>query len=230
MSNQIIAVIPARAGSKGIPDKNIRLLAGKPLIAHSIEHARQSPSISRVIVSTDGEKIAAVAKDHGADVVWRPAEISGDEATSEESLIHVLRYLDQSVQYHPDLVVFLQCTSPIRQPNDIEDAIQTLIHEDADSLLSVVPSHKFLWQRDHLGSGFSINYDYRTRPRRQDRSPEYAENGSIYIFKPWVLQEENNRLGGKIALYEMNQLSAVDIDEPHDFALCEWMMRLQSDH
>lgn len=123
---EILTIIPARGGSKGIPRKNARPLAGKPLIAHTIEHAWQARSVSRVVVSTDYPEIAAVAQRYGAKVVWRPAEISGDTATSESALLHVLNYLRDREGYEPDLVVSLQATSPLRQPDDIQNTIETL--------------------------------------------------------------------------------------------------------
>jgi N-acylneuraminate cytidylyltransferase len=219
----ILAIIPARGGSKGIPRKNIQPLAGKPLLAYTIEHARATPAISRVVVSTDDAEIAAVAEQYGAGVIWRPAEISGDDATSESALLHALDHLRDSDGYEPDLVVFLQATSPLRQPDDIQKAIETLRQQGADSLLSAAPSHAFLWRLVD-GQAEPVNYDYRQRPRRQERAPEYIENGSIYIFKPWVLREQSNRLGGKIALYVMDPLDSLQVDEPGDLALIEQVM------
>lgn len=221
-AEETLAIIPARGGSKGIPRKNVRPLAGKPLIAHTIEHARQAHSVSRVVVSTDDPEIATVSQHYGAQVVWRPAEASGDTASSESALLHALDFLEQTEGYQPDLVVFLQCTSPIRRPKDIDQAVQTLLDEDADSLLSVVPFHLFIWRLVD-GQGQSVDYDYHRRPRRQNRQPEYMENGSIYVFKPWVLRQFDNRLGGKIALYVMDSWSSVDINTLRDLELCEWI-------
>lgn len=220
---KILAIIPARGGSKGVPGKNIQTVAGKPLLAHTIEQAHHSNLVSRVVVSTDSPHIGAVASQYGAELVWRPVEISGDTASSESALLHVLDYLAQTEGYMPDLVVFLQCTSPIRQPDDIDCAIQTLLDQKADSLLSVVPSHHWIWGVAN-GQPNSLNFNYRQRPRRQDRAVEYDENGSIYVFKPAILQESGNRLGGKIALYIMDEWSVIDIDTAYDFALCEWAM------
>jgi N-acylneuraminate cytidylyltransferase len=223
---KILAIIPARGGSKGILRKNIRLIAGKPLIGYTIEQALKTPSINRVVVSTDDAEITTVSQQFGAEVIQRPKELSNDTATSESALIHVLDYLKNIEGYEPDLIVFLQATSPIRESDDIENAINLFLQENADSLLSVIKSHPWLW-RINDGQPESFNFNYRNRPRRQDRVPEYLENGSIYIFKPWVLVKFNNRLGGKIALYEMNEKSLVDIDEPWDLELCEHIM-LQS--
>lgn len=219
----ILTVIPARGGSKGIPKKNVHLVAGKPLLAYTVEQARQSLPLSRTVVSTDDTEVAAVAAAYSAEVIWRPAEISGDTATSESALLHTLDELERREGYVPRLVVFLQCTSPLRRARDIDRAVDTLIREEADSLLSVVTSHAFIW-RTVDGAARPINYDFRHRPRRQDRSPEYKENGSIYVFKPWVLRELNNRLGGRIALYVMDESSALDIDTPEDLELCECLM------
>ena len=119
-----------------------------------------------------------------------------DTASSESALIHSLQALEAQ-NINPDLLVFLQCTSPIRTGAEIDQAIAKLKAEEGDSLVSVSPSHRFLWEEVN-GVAKSINYDYRHRPRRQDMNPQYVENGSIYVFKPWLLKENKNRLGGKI--------------------------------
>jgi YrbI family 3-deoxy-D-manno-octulosonate 8-phosphate phosphatase len=223
---KVLAIIPARGGSTGIPRKNLQPLAGKPLIAHTVEAAVGAKAVGRVIVSTDDTEIAEAARRYSAGVVARPPEISGDTASSESALLHALDLLKNTEGYEPDLVVFLQCTSPIRWPDDIDNAVQALLDSEADSLLSVSPSHRFLWRVED-NEVQSANFDYQHRPRRQERSPEYVENGSIYVFKPWVLREFNNRLGGKIALYEMDYWSSFEIDTLEDLALCEWIMQRQ---
>lgn len=221
---EILAIIPARGGSKGIPGKNLRPMAGKPLLAHTVEQALSTPAITRVVVSTDDRRIGAVAREAGAGLIWRPAALSGDHASSESALQHALDHLQQMEGYEPDLVVFLQCTAPLRRPGDIAAAIATLIEQQADSLLSVVPVVVWLW-RIVDGTPQSFNYDYHKRLRRQDRPPEYNENGSIYIFKPWVLRQFDNRLGGKIALYEMDEWSNIDIETLADLQLAEWALQ-----
>ena len=221
--SDVIAIIPARGGSKGIPRKNLRLLAGKPLIVHTIEQALAAESVTRVVVSTDDDEIAAVSQTAGAEVVRRPSELSGDTASSESALLHVLTHLKNEEDYQPDLVVFLQCTSPIRRAHDIYQAIKKLQTEQADSLLSVVPIISWLW-RETEGQIHSLNFDYRNRLRRQDRPREFNENGSIYIFKPWVLKQLNNRLGGQIAYYEMDMPSNIDIETDDDLIMAEMML------
>jgi len=220
----VIAIIPARGGSKGIPGKNIRAVGGRPLLAWSIEQARQTPQISRVFVSTDSPEIATVARQFGAEVIQRPADISGDSASSESALLHALDWLLATENCQPDLVVFLQATSPCRQPGEILDAIDTLLKENADSLLSVGPVHGFVWRVEKDGTVRSFSYDHLNRPRRQDAPEDLIENGSIYIFKPWVLRQFNNRLGGRIAVYRMPALNSFQIDEPADLELIEQLM------
>jgi N-acylneuraminate cytidylyltransferase len=223
---KIVAIIPARAGSKGIPNKNIRLLAGKPLLAHTIEHARQTPAISRIVVSTDGDEIARVAEQYGAEVIRRPAAISGDQASSESALLHALDTLRDTEGYEPDLIVFLQATSPIRQPDDIQNAIDVLLEQDADSLFSANPFEGFVWrkQADDLTS---FSYDYRNRQRRQDAPEDLIENGSIYVLKPEVLREHHNRLGGRIAVYRMHPLDSYQIDTLQDLEIIEQIMAIR---
>lgn len=219
----VVAVIPARGGSKGIPRKNVQPLAGKPLIVHSIEQARRSRCVTETVVSTDDDEIVAVSEAAGAVVVWRPAEISGDYASSESALIHAIKTLFAQEERLPDLVVFLQCTSPLRRAGDIDGAVRTLLEQGADSLLSVSPSHRFLWAETADGAR-SLNYDFCNRPRRQDMQPQYVENGSIYVFRPEALLNTGNRLSGKIALYKMDEEAAVDIDSLFDMKLAEMML------
>lgn len=219
---QIVAVIPARGGSKGLPNKNIMSLLGLPLVAHSILDAKESRYISDVFVTTDSEVIAEIASSYGAKVIRRPPELATDTATSESALLHALEYIE-SLDYKIELVVFLQCTSPIRTGEDINLSIEKIRAEDADSLVSVSPSHHFLWQEKD-GKPTPINYDYRSRPRRQDMPPQYIENGSIYIFKPWVLKRLNNRLGGKVCMMVMKEEAVYEIDNAIDFRIVESLL------
>ena len=209
------AIIPARGGSKGIPRKNLIEICGKPLIAYSIEHAFGTPEISEVIVSTDSDEIAVVSESLGATVIERPSELSGDTASSESALLHSLDLLCERQGHDPDLVVFLQATSPLRPPGAISGAIQTLVREGADSLFSASPVHGFVWRMD-TGGPVPLNYEYGSRPRRQECEEHVEENGSIYVFRPWVLRTEGSRLGGRIATSLMDPLYAVQVDEPKD--------------
>jgi N-acylneuraminate cytidylyltransferase len=228
-SLNILVIIPARGGSKGILGKNIYPLAGKPLITHTIEQALASSLINLgVVVTTDDPMISNVSRNSGAMVIHRPNEISGDIASSESALIHALHNLPKEIRGSLDLVVFLQCTSPLRRPEDIDGAIRLILKEEADSLLSVSVSHRFLWS-EKSGTAKAINYDVLNRPRRQDMVPQYVENGSIYIFRPQNLLDTGNRLSGKIVLYKMDEYAAIDIDSALDMKLAEMILNERSD-
>ena len=216
---KVLCVIPARGGSKGFPGKNIAMLAGKPLLAHTIEHAKKALCITDIYVSTDDDDIAAVADKYACEVVRRPRALSGDYAPSEWALLHVLA----ETGIVPDYVVMLQCTSPIRKGLHIDRAFNLLLDTGADSLFSGVSAPRFIWEGTS-GDMRPINYDYRARPMRQVGVCGYAENGSIYITKLGVLRDTGNRLGGKIAMYEMPYWSQYEIDEPDDLDLCEWIL------
>lgn len=221
--SSVVAVIPARGGSKGIPRKNLALVAGKPLIVHTIEQAKASACVTATVVSTDDDEIASVSEAAGATVIRRPADLSGDKASSESALIHAVHALAHQGNAQPELIIFLQCTSPIRRAPDIDKAVATLLQKGADSLLSVSPSHRFLWKEEG-GEARSINYDFRNRPRRQDMVPQYVENGSIYVFRTQALLDSGNRLSGKVALYPMDEEAAVDIDSMLDMKLAELIL------
>jgi YrbI family 3-deoxy-D-manno-octulosonate 8-phosphate phosphatase len=250
-----VAIIPARGGSKGIPHKNICPVAGKPLLAYTIEHAKATPAIDRVIVSTDAPEIGAIATRYGAEVVWRPAEISHDTAASELALLHALDALaarDEACR--PDLVVMLQATSPLRQAHDVQRAIETLLAEDADSLFSACTLHGFVWRREGdrhgrssaggagaaVGTGagtgaeakaeaeasvWSVSYDYTARRMRQDSPEDLLENGSIYVTRHDLLRATRNRLGGKIAVYRMDPLDSLQVDDPEDLRTVERLLQ-----
>jgi len=223
-AEEVLAIVPARGGSKGIPGKNLVPLAGKPLLVYTLQAARSAPSITRLVVSTDSPEIAEVARDSGAEVIERPAEISGDEATSESALIHCLGHLKAAEGYEPDLVVFLQATSPLRGAADIEKSIATLKREGADSLFSACNQRGFVWRVED-GGVWPLNYEPVRRPRRQEAPDDVVENGAIYVFKPWVLSDLGCRLGGRIAIHRMSFLDSFEIDEPWDLELVELLLR-----
>lgn len=218
-----VAIIPARGGSRGIPRKNLVPVAGKPLLAYTIEHARAAAAIDRVIVSTDDAEIGEVAERYGAEVIRRPAEISGDKAPSEAALLHVLDELEMREGYRPDLVVMLQATSPLRRAGDVQRAIGMLIDEEADSLFSACTVHGFLWHREN-GELSSIGYDYHDRKMRQDGPEDMMENGSIYVTRCELLRASRNRLGGRIAVYHMDPLDSFQVDDPHDLVIMERLL------
>lgn len=221
-----IAVIPARGGSKGVVNKNIRSLDGKPLLAYSIETAKECGRIERVIVSTDSQDIAQIARTHGAEVVLRPAQLASDSAPTEPVMLHALDELRATDNFEPEYVVLLQPTSPYRKQGTLDRCIDHFFNERADSLLTVCESHSFFWERDNKVS--RALYDFKNRPRRQDipdRDRRYRENGSVYITRTSLLLSEKNRLGGSIALYPMSEEESYEIDSPFDFWLLEQIIQ-----
>jgi len=224
---EVLAIIPARGGSKGIPGKNLKLLAGRPLIAYSIVSARNAKCVSKVVVSTDDDQISQAAFNYGADVVRRPASISKDDSASEEALIHVLDTLLSEKDYSPDVVVFLQPTSPLRGEDDIDNAVAVLLAEQADSVFSSYAEHfSGRWRMDESCRLAPINYKRDSRPRRQDYPVEFVENGSIYVFLPDVLKRFSNRLGGVVVSYEMPMFRSLQIDTLDDLEAMEVLMSM----
>ena len=214
-----IAIIPARKGSKEIPNKNIRFLAGKPLICWTIEQAIESKMISKVFVSTDCKKIAKLSKDSGAEVPFiRPHKYSKDNSTTESVLLHFIEKMKLSEEDNVCLLL-LQPTSPIRFNDSIDKAIIKFEKENADSLVSVNKTKNFYWKYDKKASPL---YSIKKRPMRQKLKSSdiiFKENGSIYITKLHILLKEKNRLGGRISIFEMKEEEGHEIDSFNDFNL-----------
>ena len=209
---KIISIIPARGGSKSIPKKNLVDFLGSPLISKTIQQSLNSKSINRTIVSTDDSETTDVSKEYGAEVIERPNNISGDDATTESALIHVLDTLKNKEHYIPDIVILLQATSPLRKKNDIDHAVQHFIDEKADSLISGSKFEDFLFWEKKIELWAPVNYNPNNRMRRQDRNPQFVENGSIYMFKPEILYKFNNRIGGRMVVFEMEFWQTWEID------------------
>lgn len=221
---KILAVVPARGGSKGVPRKNIRPVAGEPLLAYVVREARRSRAVTRVVVSTDDAEIGAVAQYYGAEVIWRPAEISGDRATSEQALLHALDTLRDAEGYEPEVLVFLQCTSPLTLAEDIDGTIECLITEKADSAVAVTPFHYFIWER-RQGDGVGVNHQKMIRPMRQDREPQFLEAGAVVVMRTAGFREARHRFFGRTALYQMPPERVLEIDRPHDLERAEILLR-----
>jgi len=233
MKKKFLAIIPARGGSKGIPHKNIVPLAGKPLIAYTIETALKSRLLDRVIVSTDDEQIAETAKKFGAEVPFlRPAEASSDTTLAVDVIVHALNWLKENENYEPDAVIYLQPTSPLRTTKHIDEAVELFQNDpDANSLVSVIKSpHNFNPVKLMKMEGkYLIPYLEGQGMVVLDRCniPEvYARNGPvILITKPKVVTEMRQIYGKKILPYFMDQSSSIDIDEPVDLELAEFYLR-----
>jgi len=222
-----LAIIPAQGGSGGIFSGSLSLLAGKPLIAHILERARQARSISRVVVSTDDSEIAAVSRQYGAGVVRWPSGICGDMATVESALLFALDYLQKTEGYQPALLVCLQYTSPLILPEDIDGSVGVLLDEQADSVLAVTSFTSFLWQRDGSGESVGVNFDQGIRPLYKDREPQFLETGALYVLRTQGFKEAGHRLFGRTALYEMPSDRCFTIDDSVDFQIAEVLMRKQ---
>lgn len=223
-NRKILGIIPARGGSKSIPKKNLHLLAGKPLLTYVIEQAHLSRYVNRIVVSTDDPAIAAVAREYGAEVVMRPEELSNDTASSEAALLHTLDYLRESENYEPDIIVFMQCTSPLTLSEDIDGAVEVFLNEKADSALTVTPFHYFLWRCSEEGA-VGINHDKFIRPLRQEREPQFLETGSIYVMRTAGFKNVKHRFFGKTVMYVIPQERCLEIDEPVDFLMAEVLLK-----
>ncbi len=217
----IVSIIPARGGSKGIPGKNIRLLSGKPLLSYSIEASRKSRHVHRTMVSTDDEETGKIALEHGAEFIRRPAELATDEAPTEPCLIHAIQYLEKQEGYPADIVVLLQATSPLRGSSYIDLCIEKLLKEKADTVFTVCEDLPYFWKKDDDDRFVPL---YEKRLRRQDTSPLYRENGAVYATRKNILLENNNRLGGVIKGVVMDAIASLDIDSEFDFWLAEQIL------
>jgi CMP-N,N'-diacetyllegionaminic acid synthase len=231
---EILGIVPARGGSKGIPGKNLVPLCGKPLIAWTIESARESRLLTRTVLSSDSDDIIHVAEEHGLEVPFvRPAELAEDDTPALPVIQHAVRTLEQGGGYRPDYVVILQPTSPLRTSQHIDQSLAELTASDADSLVSVVQApHRFCphsvmrLEGEHLVP--FMNYDERDN-LRQKKPVFYGRNGAaIYAFTYDCLMKKNSLYGDIILPYIMSTEDSLDIDEPLDVALCEFILKRRS--
>jgi CMP-N,N'-diacetyllegionaminic acid synthase len=228
----VIAIIPARGGSKSVPRKNLALINGKPLVAHSIDHARQASSVSRVIVSTDDEEIADVARRYGAEVPFlRPEELAGDLVLDLPVFVHALDWLKAEEKVVPDILVHLRPTAPHRLPGWIDAAVGALIaHPEADSLRSVsaATQHPYrMFRIDEAGFLDPVMKHEHPVPyllRRQDLPPMYYYNCVIDVTRPRTLREKNSMTGDRILPYVMQPDDALDIDSPRDLQIARCLL------
>lgn len=212
-----IAVIPARGGSKGLPGKNLRLVGGKSLVARAVRAARAARLVSQVFVSTDDEAIATAARKEGAEIIWRPAVISDDTATSESALLHALDHLKEVDGELPEALAFVQCTSPFITPADIDGTLTVILEDRADSVFAAAPFHYFVWRRDEEQRPLGVNHS-GLRQRRQDRLPEYLEAGSVYAMRVDVFRREQNRFCGRQEFHLVAAERLFEIDDAADLA------------
>jgi|SRR2546422_996165 len=236
--NRVLGLIPARGGSTGIPRKNIALLAGRPLLAYTCEAALASRQVTRVLVSTDDEEIAAVGRAYGAEVPFhRPTELARADTPSLPVVQHAVHWLIEHDGWDPDVVVLLQPTSPLRRARHIDEALDCMAQADADTVVSVVPvPHRFspyavLRMRD----GYLVNFCEDPVPfdrfRRQEMPPLYARNGpAILATRTRVLFESQSFFGRRVLPYVMSDEDSVDIDARFDLGLAEWLLSQRREH
>jgi N-acylneuraminate cytidylyltransferase len=231
---EVLVIVPARGGSKGIPRKNIRKFAGYPLIAYSIRAGLDAETVTRVIVSTDDEEIAAVAREWGAETPFlRPVEFAEDTSTDLPVFEHALQWLAINENYHPEVVIQLRPTSPIRPKSLVDDAVHMMLeHPEADSVRGIVPAgqnpHK-MWRLDP-GSGqmipllkvSGIGEPYNAP--RQILPPIYWQTGHIDVIRPATILEKNSMSGDVILPIVVDPRFTVDIDNPMDWGKAEWLV------
>lgn len=193
------------------------------MMVYTIRAAKAVSRIDEVLLSTNNEEIASVAKDEGVRVVERPDELARDDSPTEPCVLHAMDCWAEENGTDPEWVVLLQPTTPLRTSADIEQAFEVLDRTGADCVLSVVERREFRWVRD--GDLGKPKWDIANRPRRQDLHPDYIENGAVYISHSRLYRERGNRLGGKIALSVMPSERSIDVDEPSDLVLVENILR-----
>lgn len=213
----VIAFIPVRGGSKSIPLKNIKPLAGKPLVCWNIEALEACEAVDEIVVATDSNEIweTVSSRSYKKTKLYRRSAENATDTASTESVM--LEYIHAAQLDENDTFMLVQATSPLTQTSHFQEAISLFKSGEFDSLLSCVRTKRFFWREN----GTSLNYDYRHRPRRQDFPGLMMENGAFYINLVKNIVRDENRLSGKIAIYEMPEYTAVEVDEPSDFEYIE---------
>lgn len=220
----VVGIIPARGGSKGVPRKNIRLLAGKPLIAYTIEAALAAKSLDRVIVSTDDEEIDRIAKEYGAEVPFpRPKQLAEGTTPDLPVFQHALKYLEENENYKPDIIVHLRPTTPFKTGKLIDEAVDKLISTGADGIRTVclVDYHPYWMKRledDRILPFMELDREY---PRRQDLPPVYKANGVVDVTRRKFIMDEGRMLGDNVRAIFMELIPSLDIDTELDFLVAE---------
>ncbi|GAA3499975.1 N-acylneuraminate cytidylyltransferase [Streptomyces prasinosporus] len=224
-TRRVLAVIPARGGSKGVPAKNLAPVGGVPLVARAVRECRAARYVTDVVVSTDDRAIAAAARQAGAEVVMRPAAIAGDTATSEAAVLHAVESHEALHGAPVDVVLLVQCTSPFLLSEDVDGVAGAVVDGGADTAVTVAPFHGFLW-RDAADAadattaegGHGVNHDKSFRPRRQDRPQDLLETGAAYAMDAAGFREHRHRFFGRTELVRTDPARVLEIDDPHDLA------------
>lgn len=222
----MLAIIPARGGSKGLERKNTKPLLGKPLIAYSIEAALKSKKISEVIVSTEDQEIAQIARDFGASVPFmRPDKYATDESLSIDTYVYTIDKIKSEFGIDHQEFVVLQPTSPLRRPEDIDSAIDLFHTKNADSVISFTEEHHSIFWHKYLSDNGKLSpiFENEKLTNRQELKKTYYPNGSIYVFKSKIIREGKNYTNNTFA-YLMGRNQSVDIDTIEDFEFAEYLL------
>ncbi len=217
---KVVAFIPVRGGSKSIPLKNIKEFCGEPLVSWSIKSLAAVGSIDNIVVATDSgliEEIVNALEIDTLSIFHRSSKNASDTASTESVILEYLQseYLDDD-----DIFILVQATSPLTESSHFKEGLEMLLEDKYDSIISCVRSHRFFWNPD----GTPLNYDYCSRPRRQDFPGIYMENGAFYINRVGNIKKTGNRLSGKIGIYEMPEYTAMELDESDDWTIMESLM------
>ncbi|CAL9540370.1 cytidylyltransferase domain-containing protein [Streptomyces sp. enrichment culture] len=217
---RVLAVIPARGGSKGVPAKNLAPVGGVPLVARAVRECLGARRVTDVVVSTDDQAIAAAAREAGAEVVLRPAAIAGDTATSEAAVLHAMETHEALHGSPVDVVLLVQCTSPFVVREDIDGVAAAVAENGADTAVTVAPFHGFVWRdaEEETEGGVGVNHDKAYRPRRQDRPQDYLETGAAYAMDAAGFRQHGHRFFGRTELVRTDPARVLEIDDPHDLA------------
>jgi len=217
----VIAFIPVRGGSKSIPLKNVKLFCGKPLVCWNIEALESCPSVDEIIVATDSDIIeeTVLSQVYKKTRIYRRSTENASDTASTESVM--LEYINYAQLDSEDVFMLVQATSPLTESVHFNEALAMYKQGEFDSILTCVRNYRFFWNAD----GTSMNYDYCNRPRRQNFDGMFMENGAFYINTVGSIVKSENRLSGKIGIYEMPEYTAAEIDEPDDWIILENMMR-----
>jgi len=232
-NHKVLAIIPARSGSKGLANKNVLPLAGRPLLAWSIEHAQNSKLTTRVICSTDDEKIAAIARQYGAETPFlRPAELSGDDANDSSFTVHAIKWFKKNENWDTDIVIILRPTSPLRDPADIDGLIKMMIENpNAHSCLSVLEAEKSPYKMlRQQSNGFIVplikcEVPDQLNAARQTLPKALQQTGAIHGVRGPIAIKHNTVIGSLILAYEPRYKSVIDIDSLEDFARAEQILK-----
>ena len=226
-ANKILCVIPARGGSKGLPGKNIKELLGKPLIAYTIEQAKESKYIDRVIVSTEDIRIADISKEYGAEVPFiRPNELALDDSSTIDVLLHAIDWIEKMQGYVFDILVLLHVTTPLRSVEDVDNCIELLIEKNADNVFTVTEAHRNpYFNMVEVNNGKVKLVKKGNFVSRQSAPQVYDMNSSIYVWRKDILKKKKSIFLENSYTYTMPKERSVDIDDSIDFRIAEMLLR-----